>query len=106
MSLAESFAQNSFAHFINSPAGRVVRILAGLVLIVWGVYPTYGHLRHHSHSDWLGPIIGWSLQPLFDQCVIGRSNKWSRGYEDQTSIAQRSNNHCYKYWFLLCGKRN
>lgn len=36
MSLAESFAQTGFAKFINTTAGRIVRIIAGLVLIVLG----------------------------------------------------------------------
>jgi hypothetical protein len=36
MSVAESFGRSAFARFINTPTGRVVRILAGLVLIVWG----------------------------------------------------------------------
>jgi hypothetical protein len=36
MSLAESFAQSAFARFINSPTGRVARVLAGLALIGWG----------------------------------------------------------------------
>ena len=36
MSLAESFGRSSFARFINSASGRVVRIVAGVGLIVWG----------------------------------------------------------------------
>lgn len=36
MSLAESFAQSGFAQFINTRNGRIVRVLAGLVLIAWG----------------------------------------------------------------------
>ena len=36
MSLAESFGRSAFARFINTSAGRVVRILAGVVLIGWG----------------------------------------------------------------------
>jgi len=40
MSLAQSFAQSSFAQFVNSPTGRIVRILVGLGLIGWG----YGQL--------------------------------------------------------------
>jgi hypothetical protein len=37
MSLAESFAKTGFAKFINTTAGRIVRIIAGLVLIVLGI---------------------------------------------------------------------
>jgi hypothetical protein len=36
MSMAESFAQSAFAKFINTPAGRITRIVAGLALIGWG----------------------------------------------------------------------
>jgi hypothetical protein len=36
MSLADSFAHTGFARFINSPAGRITRIVAGLGLIAWG----------------------------------------------------------------------
>ena len=36
MSIAASFAQTGFARFINSPAGRAVRVIAGLALIGGG----------------------------------------------------------------------
>ena len=36
MSLAQSFAHTGFARFINSPAGRVARIVAGVALLAWG----------------------------------------------------------------------
>ena len=36
MSIAESFGRSGFARFINSPAGRITRIVAGIVLIGWG----------------------------------------------------------------------
>lgn len=36
MSLAESFGKSGFAQFVNSPAGRVARIVVGLALIGWG----------------------------------------------------------------------
>jgi hypothetical protein len=36
MTLAESFGQSDFAQFINSPTGRVLRVLAGIGLIAWG----------------------------------------------------------------------
>lgn len=37
MSLSESFAKTGFAKFINTTAGRIVRIVAGLALIIWGI---------------------------------------------------------------------
>jgi hypothetical protein len=36
MSLADSFAHTGFARFINSPAGRITRIVVGLGLTAWG----------------------------------------------------------------------
>jgi len=36
MSIAESFGKSGFAKFINSPAGRIARIVVGIALIVWG----------------------------------------------------------------------
>ena len=66
MSLAQSFAQSTFARFINSPAGRITRVIAGLLLVVWGC-------MHLGQSD--GPIfILVGLIPLatgaFDLCLI------------------------------------
>lgn len=36
MSLAQTFAQTAFARFINSPAGRLARVVAGVALLAWG----------------------------------------------------------------------
>lgn len=36
MRLAQAFAQTGFARFINSAAGRLARVLAGVALLVWG----------------------------------------------------------------------
>lgn len=36
MSIAESFGRSGFARFINSSAGRIVRVVAGAGLIAWG----------------------------------------------------------------------
>jgi len=36
MSIAESFGQSGFARFVNSPAGRIARLVVGIGLIVWG----------------------------------------------------------------------
>jgi hypothetical protein len=66
MSLAESFAQTGFAQFVNSPAGRIVRILAGLCLIGWG----YAQLPGSAGSILI--VVG--LVPLaagsFNLCLI------------------------------------
>jgi len=36
MSMAESFCQTGFARFVNSPTGRIARIVVGIGLIGWG----------------------------------------------------------------------
>ena len=36
MSIAESFGRSGFARFVNSPAGRIARLVVGIGLIVWG----------------------------------------------------------------------
>jgi Protein of unknown function (DUF2892) len=36
VSLAESFGRSRLAQFINSPAGRLARLVAGVGLIAWG----------------------------------------------------------------------
>ena len=54
MSLAESFAQSGFAQFVNSLAGRIVRILAGLALIGWGYSQRAG--AEGISSYWSAPL--------------------------------------------------
>ena len=66
MSLAQSFAQSAFGRFMSSPAGRITRVIVGLLLVVWGC-------MHLGQSD--GPIfILVGLVPLaagaFDLCLI------------------------------------
>jgi hypothetical protein len=36
MNIAESFGRSVFARFVNSPAGRITRIVVGIGLIGWG----------------------------------------------------------------------
>ena len=36
MNLAQKFACTQFARFINSTAGRIIRIVVGTVLVIWG----------------------------------------------------------------------
>jgi len=36
MGIAESFGRSGFAKFINSPTGRIARVVVGIVLIIWG----------------------------------------------------------------------
>lgn len=66
MSLSQSFAQTGFARFINSPAGRVVRILAGLGLIGWGYFQSGGPAGMILIVIGLIPLVAG----LFNLCII------------------------------------
>lgn len=66
MSIAESFGRSRFARFINSPAGRLARVVAGAGLIAWG----------YTQRDTRGGLVlmAVGLVPLaagaFDLCLI------------------------------------
>ncbi len=65
-SLAASFNQSGFSHFLNGPSGRVFRIVAGLGFLILGLV-----FRDHL----LGVLsLVWSVFPLsagaFDICYI------------------------------------
>jgi hypothetical protein len=66
MTLAESFGQSGFAQFINSPAGRVMRLVVGFGLV------GYGFAHRTSQSGLVLMAVG--LIPLlagaFDLCLI------------------------------------
>jgi len=66
MSIAESFGQTGFAQFVNSPAGRVSRLVAGIGLIAWG------YAQRDSGTGLVLMVAG--LVPLaagaFDWCLI------------------------------------
>ncbi len=66
MSVAESFAQTAFAQFVNSPAGRGLRIAVGLGLIGWG------YAQRGTELGTVLMVIG--LFPLaagvFDWCYV------------------------------------
>ncbi len=61
-----SFAQSGFAQFMAGPAGRAIRIVAGLLLIAWG-FPNRAEV---------GGIVSLAVGLLalvagaFDLCVI------------------------------------
>jgi hypothetical protein len=57
---------NAVLSFLASPAGRVARIVAGIVLIVIGLFVTQGAAR------WILVIVGLVplLAGLFDRCVF------------------------------------
>ena len=66
MSLAQSFGRSAFARFINSPTGRVVRIVSGVGLIAWG------YAQRGTGIGLALMLVG--LVPLaagvFDWCII------------------------------------
>ena len=66
MSLTESFAQTGFAHFINSSGGRVVRIIAGIVSIVWGYIELMDILGFILIMIGLIPLVAG----LFNLCLV------------------------------------
>ena len=66
MTWHETFNRSRFSHFINSPQGRVFRVVAGAAFLIVGSL-----FRHHP----LGVLsMIWSVLPLtaglFDVCYI------------------------------------
>jgi len=66
MSLSESFAQSGFAQFVNTPTGRIVRIIAGLGLIGWGYAQGAGAAGITLVVVGLIPLVAGA----FNLCVI------------------------------------
>jgi hypothetical protein len=66
MSVAESFGRSGFARFVNSPAGRIARLVVGIGLIV------LGYTQLDTAMGIVLIVIG--LVPLvagaFDLCLI------------------------------------
>lgn len=66
MRIAESFGRSGFARFVNSPAGRIARVVVGIGLIGWG----YAQLPTGTGLV----LIVLGLVPLvaggFDLCLI------------------------------------
>jgi len=66
MTWEEAFNRSRFSHFLNSPPGRIFRVLAGAAFLIIGFL-----FRHHL----LGVLsMLWSVLPLtaglFDVCYI------------------------------------
>jgi len=66
MSLAQSFGRSVFARFINSPTGRVVRIVVGLGLIAWGYSQRGSGIGVAFMLVGLVPVAAGA----FDWCII------------------------------------
>lgn len=69
MSLETSFNRSAFSRWINSPSGRVFRVVAGLAFLTTGIV-----YREH----WWGiAALFWSVLPLTagsgDVCYISKS---------------------------------
>ena len=66
MSIAEKFNQSGFARFINSPSGRIFRLVAGAGFLV------VGYLFRDTPLGVIAMV--WSIIPLsaaaFDLCYI------------------------------------
>jgi hypothetical protein len=64
--LEESFNRSSFSRFINSSAGRILRLIAGLGFLVVGYV-------YRGHTLGVASMV-WSIFPLsagaFDLCYI------------------------------------
>jgi hypothetical protein len=66
MSIAESFGRSGFARFINSPAGRIARVVVGMALIDWG------YIQLNTRMGIILIIIGFIplVAGAFDLCLI------------------------------------
>ncbi len=66
MSSQESFNRSALSKLLNSPAGRVFRLVAGIAFLVVGYL-------HREHAIGIASLV-WGLRPvtagLFDICYI------------------------------------
>jgi len=66
MSIAETFGRSGFAKFINSPAGRIARLVVGIALIVWGYTLLVSVTGNFLIIIGLIPLVAGS----FDLCLV------------------------------------
>jgi len=66
MSIAESFGHSGFARFVNSPSGRITRIVAGIGLIGWGYTQPATGIGLALIIVGLVPLVAGA----FDMCLI------------------------------------
>jgi hypothetical protein len=71
MTLAESFGRSAFARFINSPAGRIARIVVGLALIAWGWTERAGTEGIVLMVIGLVPLAAGALNLCFISALLG-----------------------------------
>jgi xanthine/uracil/vitamin C permease (AzgA family) len=66
MSIAETFGRSGFAKFINSPAGRIARLVVGMALVVWGYTLLVSVIGIFLIIIGLIPLVAGS----FDLCLV------------------------------------
>jgi len=64
--IAESFGQSGFAQFVNSPAGRLARLVAGIGFIGWGFVQRGGGMGLVLMVVGCVPLVAGA----FDWCLI------------------------------------
>jgi DUF2892 family protein len=67
MSIANSFCRSRIARFVNSPAGRIARVVAGCALIVWGYMNRINTAGIILMAVGVAPVMTGSL----NLCLIG-----------------------------------
>lgn len=78
MSIAESFGQSGFAQFVNSPTGRVVRLVAGLCLIGWGYTQRTSGTGVVLMAVGLVPLAAGAFDLCFISALLGGPIKGAR----------------------------
>jgi hypothetical protein len=71
MSLVESFLQSGFAQCVNSPTGRILRILVGLGLIGWGYAQPPGATGIILTIVGLVPLAAGAFNLCFISALLG-----------------------------------
>lgn len=66
-----SFAQSGFAQFMSSAAGRIARIVAGLVLIGWGYSMSGETLGLVLMVVGVVPLVAGALDLCFISALLG-----------------------------------
>ena len=80
MSLAESFGRSAFSRFMNAPAGRLSRVVAGLALIAWGAM--------HLATNWGLAMLLLGLLPLAPGARYS-ADRWPAGDSGVSRSAPR-----------------
>jgi hypothetical protein len=66
-----SFAESGFAQFMSSPAGRIVRVIAGLAIILWGYTARGTSLGIVLMIIGLVPLIAGAFDLCFFSALFG-----------------------------------